>query len=198
MCVLNCVATAFVDAVFLLVGGIVMGSLGSAWLLSTGAWSPMWDVLLNWNHEYYNWSRENIFYKVRLVSAYFPPFSLLHFAAVPLALVAIFRRDPARAILAALYLGWLLQATIVQKEFDYAHAPPTLLGLAVLAAYRWPVGQVFFAWCLLAGLANHFLGERETFVRWQAEHPKTMGVVVPHHPIARADRFGALAAVFSR
>jgi hypothetical protein len=148
----------------------------------------MWDVLLNWNHEYYNWSRENIFYKVRLVSAYFRPFSLLHFAAVPLALIAIFRRDPARATLAALYLGWLAQATIVQKEFDYAHAPPTLLGLAVLAAHRWPVGQLFLAWCLISGLANEWFGERETFARWQSEYPKVMRVAVPHHPIARSDR----------
>src|SRR5437763_10397174 len=106
---------ALTDTVYLLAGGLIAGGLGSLWLVRTGAWGPMWDVLLNWNQEYYRWSWGDLWYKVRLVSAYFGPFSLLHFAAVPVALVAVVRREPNRAVLAALYLGWLAQATVIQK-----------------------------------------------------------------------------------
>ncbi|MBO0697888.1 MAG: hypothetical protein J2P46_05820, partial [Zavarzinella sp.] len=111
---------AVFDAAGLLAGGLIAGAAGTLWLVRTGAWSPMWDVLRNWNPEYYKWSWADTWYKVRLVSAYFAPFSLLHFVAIPVALVAIVRRDGSRATLAALYLGWLAQATLVQKTFDYA------------------------------------------------------------------------------
>lgn len=170
----------------LLAGGLLVGAAGSLWLVATGAWAPMWDVLLHWNQEYYTWSWAELGLKVRLVSAYFAPFSLLHFAAVPLAVVAVCRRDPARAVLGALYLGWLAQATVVQKAFDYAHAPPTLLGLAVLASFRWPVGPIFLGWCVLAGLANELAGERLSELR--RAYPLTTKTALPHHPIARGDR----------
>jgi hypothetical protein len=148
----------------------------------------MWDVLLNWNQEYYQWSWADLAYKARLVSAYFGPFSLLHFAAVPVAVLAVGRREPNRAILAALYLGWLAQATVIQKTFDYAHYPPTLLGLAVLAIHRWPVGPVFLGWCVAAGLVNEFAGDSPWLTRLRREYPLTCRVAVPDHPIARRDR----------
>jgi hypothetical protein len=176
------------NALGLAIGGLLVGVAGSAWLVATGAWGPMWDVLLNWNHEYYKWSWGELGYKVRLVSAYFAPFSLLHFVAVPVALIALLRRDPSRALLAALYLGWLAQATFVQKVFDYAHAPPTLLGLAVLAAHRWPVGPIFLAWCVAAGIVNETAGKSEWFSRLERSHKLTVRTVLPHHPIAQRDR----------
>ncbi|HKB06068.1 MAG TPA: hypothetical protein VKD90_27990 [Gemmataceae bacterium] len=176
------------DTVALLAGGLLAGSAGALWLIQTGAWSPMWDVLRNWNPEYYKWSWADAGYKVRLVSAYFAPFSLLHFAAVPVALIAVVRRDPSRAILAVLYLGWLAQATLIQKPLDYAHAPPTLLGLAVLAIHRWPVGPIFLAWCVAAGLVHEFDGESRTMADLRRAYPITVKAVIPHHPIARSDR----------
>ncbi len=174
----------------LLTGGLIAGGLGSAWLIRTGTWRPMWDVLLNWNQEYYSWSWANVWFKIRLVPGYFAPFSLLHFAAIPLAVVAQFRRNASRAILAALYLGWLAQATVIQKEFDYAHAPPTLLGLALLASYRWPVGPIFLVWCLTAGLLNETAGHAEWFTSLANRYPLAMRTAVPDHPIVQRERLG--------
>ena len=85
---------AIVDAIALLFGGAIVGGVGSYWLIRTGAWQPMWDILLNWNQEYYSWSWDNLYHKVQLVSGYFAPFSLLHFAAVPFAVYALIRRQP--------------------------------------------------------------------------------------------------------
>jgi hypothetical protein len=176
------------DTIALLIGGLIAGVAGSVWLVRTGAWSPMWDVLRNWNPEYYKWSWDELAFKVRLMPGYFAPFSLLHFVAVPVGVVALFRRDPARAILAALYLGWLVQATVVQKVFDYAHAPPTLLGLAVLASHRWPVGPVFLVWCVAAGLVNEIGGQSESLAELRRSYPLTMRTALPHHPIAQRER----------
>jgi hypothetical protein len=176
------------DTLALVAGGILAGAAGTVWLVRTGTWPHMWDVLLNWNQEYYRWSWADLWYKIKLVSAYFAPFSLLHFVAIPLAVIAIFRRDPTRAILAALYLGWLTQATVIQKVFDYAHAPPMILGIAVLASYRLPVGPVFLVWCIAAGLANEFAAKSEWMTWMKRNHPITTRVAVPHHPIAQRDR----------
>jgi hypothetical protein len=179
---------AIFDTLSLVAGGLIAGTAGTLWLVRTGTWPHMWDVLLNWNQEYYKWSWPDLWYKIRLVTAYFPPFSLLHFVAVPVAVIALFRRVPSRAMLSALYLGWLGQATVIQKVFDYAHAPPTLLGLAVLASHRLPVGPVFLAWCLIAGLANEFGGKSEWFTSLDRDYPITTKNVLPHHPIARGER----------
>jgi hypothetical protein len=179
---------ALIDTAWLVAGGLVAGVAGSIWLVRTGAWSPMWDVLLNWNGEYYNWTRASLVHKLMLVTAYFAPFSLLHVAALPLAVVAIFRKDPSRAVLAALYLGWLAQATFIQKIFDYAHAPPTILGLAVLASFRWPIGPIFLVWCLTAGLINEWAPDAKPLETSRQHYPVATRTVCPHHPIAQGDR----------
>ena len=123
----------------------------------------------------------HLWYKIKLVTAYFPPFSLLHFVAIPVAVVALFRRGPERAVLAALYLGWLAEATVVQKEFDYAHAPTILLGLAVLAAHRWPVGPVFLALCVGGGLVHEFAGQSDWLARLYDRYPMDARMAVPAH-----------------
>ncbi len=170
----------------LIVGGLLAGAAGSAWLVSTGTWGPMWDVLLNWNGEYYQWTVAGVLLKIRLVVTYFPPFSLLHFVAVPLAVIGLFRRRPdlaARGVLCALYLGWLAQAAVIQKEFDYAHSPPTILGLAVLACHWLPVGPVFLAWCLLGSAVTHYAGEQPLLQRFKEAKPFTHRLAVPEHPV---------------
>jgi hypothetical protein len=172
----------------LLAGGALVGGLGGVWLWTTGAWGPMWDVLLHWNGEYYEWSWGDTFYKIRIIGAYFAPFSLLHLVAIPVAIHATGRREPTRALIAALYLGWLTQAAVLQKVFDYVHAPPTVLAIAVLASARLPVGPVVFGWCLLAGLLHHAVGEQAWFVRLEKKYPTTFGQYVPKHASMRPAR----------
>ena len=181
-------ATNVRDALCILTGGLLAGAAGTAWLVRSGTWGPMWDVLLNWNGEYYRWSWANLWYKVKLVTAYFPPFSLLNLVAIPVAIFALFRGGAERAVLAALYLGWLAQATVIQKEFDYAHAPTILLGLAVLAAHRWPVGPIFLAWCVAGGLTHELAGRSEWLTKLTDRYPMTSRMVVPAHSSGRADR----------
>ena len=189
--------SALIDTMGLVAGGVFAGLAGSLWLIRTGAWGPMWDVLLNWNQEYYQWSWADQWYKVRVATAYFAPFSLLHFGAVPLAVVALVRREPNRAILSALYLGWLFQATVIQKTFDYAHYPPTLLAMAFLAMYRWPVGQVLVAWCVVAGLLHNFAGDARWLLTLQRANPLATRTFLPHHTIARSDRLALWARCWS-
>ena len=176
------------DVGWLVGGGLLAGGCGSVWLITTSTWQPMWDVLLNWNQEYYSWSWEDMLLKCRLLLAYFAPFSLLHCASIPLAFVAVFRRDASRAILAALYLGWLAQATLVQKPFDYAHYPPMLLGLAVIASFRLPVGPVLLGWCLVGGLTNEFARDHRWFRGLQRDCRITTKAILPNYPMLDCNR----------
>lgn len=166
-------------------GGLIAGMLGVAWLLATGTWKPMWDVLLNWNGEYYDWSPSYIYYKAGIIFGYFRPFSQIHYVALPLALIAIFRRKPelaARSLLAALYLGWLLQAAIIQKEFDYAHSPPTILALAFVACHRWlPVGPVFLLWSLFGSVIFNYAAKNEKVIQFEKDHPALYRKFCPPH-----------------
>ena len=183
--------TRRVDFLGLLTGGLMAGGAGCAWLILSGTWPHLWDVLLNWNGEYYSWSAADVVKKVRYVPGYFAPFSLLHFVAVPIGSMAICRRGPARApaaLLAALYLGWLAQATFFQKPFDYSNAPPTLLGLAVLAIHRWPVGPVFLAWCVATGLLGELAPDNEAIRTFKEAFPTTGRIALPRHPIAQSER----------
>ena len=44
---------------------------------------------------------------------------------------------PALPLLAAFYLGWFLQASLVQIPFDYTLAPQVFVGLALLLSWNW-------------------------------------------------------------
>jgi len=61
--------TARPDTLGVLAGGLIAGAAGSLWLIRTGAWGPMWDVLLNWNQEYYHWSWADLALKIQVVTA---------------------------------------------------------------------------------------------------------------------------------
>ena len=66
----------------------------------------------------------------------------------------------ARLALAAVYLGWIAQALVLQREFHYVHVPETLMLLFVLAAQRWAAGFLLLGWLavtsalVLAGAAT--------------------------------------------
>lgn len=134
------------DAAGLLAGGLLAGTAGVAWLVGTGAWPPFWEVLTDWDREYL---AQPVPAAVRTIVLFevFPPWSYLHLLALPGALVLLGRtlrpgsEAPARAqaLLAALYLGWLVQAAYVQRPFNYTLLPPVLLAIALVAQLLGPL-----------------------------------------------------------
>ncbi len=159
------------DLLGLLAGGLLAGALGVGWLVRTGTWPYFWDVFAHWNPEYVARAWAELPDRPLRTFEYFPPWSLLHLAAIPMAVAGLWeagrwgaghggdkpRRLP-RAILGALYLGWLLQALVLQKGLDYVHVPETLLGMAVLAGRRWAVGFPVLVWFVATGVGLHLAG----------------------------------------
>ena len=194
---------ATIDFLGLITGGAFVGSLGSLWLIATGTWPYMWDVLLNWNGEYYNWTWQEMDVRLSMVIMYFAPWSLIHFISLPLAITAliqarVWRIGAAvslvkldRALLAALYLGWMAEAVFLQKTFHYSQTPGHLLAFALVAAYRLPAAQIFIAWCLIGGTLTHYRETRgtfdETLGRFQAEKRFTYQQIVPAHKLINTD-----------
>jgi hypothetical protein len=148
------------DLAGLLLGGSIAGLAGLWWLVVTGAWPHFLDVFLRWNPEYAAgvvWSAGGRF---GWMFTAFRPWGLVHAAALPLAAVALWaarRPDGAgRALLAALYLGWLAQAVVLQKGFDYVQVPVLVLGMGVVASYGWAFGFAYLVWFAAAGAVVNF------------------------------------------
>jgi hypothetical protein len=123
------------DASAVLAGGMLAGAAGCAWLIATGAWSDFWDVMSVWNREYvgFNAGRDIGWLYYVGPAIRMAPWPLMHFAAAPLAVNVLLQREStSRQLLAALYLGWLGQAVVLQHVYDYVHVPALLLGIAVL------------------------------------------------------------------
>src|SRR5262245_38914214 len=168
-----------IDFAGLIVGGLLAGIPGVVWLVATGAWPYFLDIFLNWNPDYLSDAGSVVFRFTHTFSC-FSPESVLHFAALPLAVLALYearlwsRRsgEPApvsaskwvylpaesesmaasRALLAAFYLGWFAQVVFLQKAFDYAHVPLLLLGMAVVASHRWSFGFAYLLWFIVVGV----------------------------------------------
>jgi len=191
------------DLLGILTGGMLVGAVGAIWLILDGTWPYLWDVLLNWNPEYYRWTPAEIELRLSFVLMYFAPWSLVHVAAIPLALYALVRAriwhygatpemPPARidrSLLAALYLGWLFEASILQKHFHYAQAPVIFLAIAVVASHRWPVGPILIGWCVAGGLLHvPSIAERLPFLAtFKSAKPYTFMQVVPSHKLINQD-----------
>jgi hypothetical protein len=158
---------ALCDLAGLLGGGLLAGCLGCGWLWHSGAWRAFWDVLLSWNGGYYSWAQgEGFALRTAALFLRFFPWSAVHLVALPLAVAALWRgaRPPragqvssggpgARALLAALYLGWVVQATYFQHGFVYQHVPGVLLGLALVAGWDFPWGRAKVSLALLGVFA---------------------------------------------
>ncbi len=130
----------------LLAAGSLLGVAGLAAVVASGAWPAFVEVFTRWNPEYTAGTMAELPKRLPTTFQYFAPWSLMHFLTVPMAVAQLARGrrpDPAarpRALLAALYLSWMLQALVIQRALQYVHVPETLLALAVAAAYRVPVG----------------------------------------------------------
>lgn len=155
------------ESLGVLVGGLIAGAIGMLWLISTGAWEPFWDVALRWNPEYFA-SRQNRWTAERVAGLYqwLFPWWWAHLIALPVALNQVVRlysrgrfattpESHHRAVLAAFYLGWMIQVMCLQHPLLYIHASGVLLalGIAVDAAYRRSVDQPT-AWPLLAATVS--------------------------------------------
>jgi hypothetical protein len=184
------------DAVGLLTGGALAGAAGLAWLAGTGAWPWFWDVQLRWNVEYYAGATLSFrLHELLRRSGAALPWSLAHLVAIPLALAALAtavrrREGPrlsapavARALMAALYLGWLLQAVILQAVFEYHLTPAVLLALTIVAGQPLPRRAPLTGWGLaalfiMAAVAMHPLARPERLLAWprcwQGEPPSEL------------------------
>jgi hypothetical protein len=130
-----------------IVGGLIAALPGICWLIDNGAWPHFWEMMLEWNPEYLAAGRERRSLDRWLMMAYrFHPWWVVHLVAIPLACRAlrnvITRRnqnsaDHSVSLLAAIYLGWLLQAVVLQHAMDYIHAAPIVLGLLLIGAWPW-------------------------------------------------------------
>src|SRR5207302_1022452 len=137
------------DALGAVAGGLIAGGLGIAWLWGSGAWPYFLDVFLHWNPEHIGFARSRLWTGeyIFLFLGRFLPWIVVHVPALFLALLALYRAGSAaagdspevcavvrdRALLAAFYIGWLLQALLLQSLFDYVHVPPVLLAITVVA-----------------------------------------------------------------
>jgi hypothetical protein len=197
------------DLAALVLGGALAGAAGVAWLVGTGAWPYFREVFLEWNPNYVSDVFAELGNRAVYTFEVFRPWGLIHNLALPLALLALWegrawsrRAGPprrvrgtprfyaaagteriaaARVLLAALYLGWVAQAVLFQKGFEYVQVPVLLLGLAVIAAQSWCVGFVYAVWFVfLAVLLN------------------LTSLVPPHHgpapgfPAVRLEHYGPL------
>ena len=162
------------DGAALLTGGVLVGLMGVAWLVLSGAWPYFADVMFVGNREYVatDMSGGHPWLLRAGVAVRFFPWMLTHLLAIPLALGQLrrgFRKGvTAATLLASLYLGWTFQALVLQHSFDYIQVPPLLLGLTVVAVSATEAGHaavvrrslvVFLLFCCL--LRYPFLaGER--------------------------------------
>jgi hypothetical protein len=204
-----------------LVGGLLVGAAGVAWLVASGAWAPFYEVFTEWNPQYMKLAQHEFNWRLGHQLYWFPVWSLGQIVTVPLALLSVLdagfwrcRRasDPARpgplgrwlpwqlwdaragadarfvrGALGGLYLAWWAQALFVQRGFQYAHVPETLLMLGLWASHRWAWAPVALLWlaltsglwvaadyspALAAGLNEVPQEERERFL---PRHPVTLG-----------------------
>lgn len=165
------------DGTAVLCGGLLCGLPAIIWLIASGTWPYFWDVFTRWNPEYF---REGVWEAIPQKFLYlfwcFQPWGLLHVVALPLAAwslgvcflggrgscrierngsagASLSQKPIARALLAALYLGWIVQAVVLQKGFDYVQVPAMFLAMALLASRGWSVGFSFLAWYASLALA---------------------------------------------
>ena len=104
----------------------------------------------------------------------------------------------ARALLAAIYLGWVGMALFFQRQFHYAHVPEVLLMFALFAANRWAVSFALLAWqvvtsgfLLLAVDKPGYPQWRKDLSAWVRETDKEASLfhlAVALHPALNPDR----------
>ncbi len=143
----------FVDVASVVVGGIIAGSVGIAWMHASGAWTYFVEILFDWNPSYFLEGRDRwTISRLQMMAGRFSPWLLIHLIAVPIAIYRLKtfvqesrqattgtlpqRDEVCQILLSALYLGWLVQSFLLQHLLDYIHVPAVLLGITVVACWR--------------------------------------------------------------
>ncbi len=131
------------DLAGMMIGGLVVGAIGSWWMIETGCWEPFWQTMREWNPRYFAAGREH-WTLPRLIAMTWrlSPWILLHIPAAVIAVRSLRgvgqsakpdRSTILQSLLAACYLGWTVQAFLLQHLFDYVHVPPMFLAILIVA-----------------------------------------------------------------
>jgi len=84
------------DLFGVLLGGVMAGAAGLAWLVASGTWPHFLDVFTNWNTTYQMRTFDEFGSRLDCQLGYFPPWSLLVVLAVPLAVLNLIDARPWR------------------------------------------------------------------------------------------------------
>lgn len=195
-----------------LLGGSLVGAIGIVWLVRTGTWPYFVEVFAKWNPHYTEYLFAEIGWRSVSHWFHFAPWTFLQPLVVFLAVADLSHRRKwvarlprwsyvaaadehrasTRSVLAALYLGWLLQSFLLQRQFPYVHVPCTLIAFAIFAAHRWaavPFGVVFLAiTSAVAVYCENSPSARERTDRIERVFP-WFWLAVPKHPLADVDRW---------
>jgi hypothetical protein len=150
------------DLAGLLLGGGLVGGLCLLWEVTSGNWPYFAEGLFGgWARDYY---RHEMGWSGRLRKALLSPWpwSLVHVAAVPLALYSVARAlvaarftaedSRARSLLGVFYLAWFYQGNFLQNQLPYHQAAGVLLALGVAVGQEWPPRRRWAGALLLVGM----------------------------------------------
>jgi hypothetical protein len=133
-----------VDLAGLMTGGVLVGLLTLAWFVASGNWKGFLDAL-SWNQDYLAQRTSLVEHYRRSIEALWP-WSLVQLAAIPAAVHEVARacsgRDQdegiGRSVMAAAYLGFVVEANLLQQQFDYHLVPVVFLGIVFMAGEQRP------------------------------------------------------------
>jgi hypothetical protein len=184
------------DGLGMLTGGLLVGAAGFAWLLGTGAWPYLREILFDWNPEYWSRANETDVRGMRPLYMFVGmwPWSLIVVFAVPLGVVLLVRafwsRSPSQpippahlnqALVAACALGWLAQALFLQYLHHYVIAPAVLLAIALTAVWGGLPGRSWAGRLAVAGI-----------ILFVVTYPVTISqprqFFIANHPMVQRDR----------
>jgi hypothetical protein len=96
-----------------------------------------------------------------------------------------------------LYLAWAVQAFFVQRGFQYAHIPETLLMIGIWASHRWAWTPIVLLWLAVTSglwIAADFspnLEERLKSIDLPTKYVNQHAALLPRHPITCGSRLRA-------